>query len=108
MSVFPNLLRRAMASIGETIGSLETIDLAQRFSENSIRLEQGRVNEMVFYEVHSQFSTSYTKMMALGEYFLYRYVSRRFKSKLTNKASNCSLLSRLILKKFIRKATSQK
>lgn len=79
MSAMQNFLRSNMKSMGEIIGSLDAPDLGQRFSENFIRLEQGRVNEMIFYEVNSMFPTSYTKMMVLGEYFLCRYVSRRLK-----------------------------
>ena len=64
-----------MTGIGVTIGSLDHNDLEERFSKNFARLEHGRVNEMVFFEVNSKFPPSYSAMMATGEYFLNRYVS---------------------------------
>ena len=64
-----------MKIVKGTLWSIDTIDLGEMFRQRSVRLEHGRVNEILFYEVYSEYPTSYTKMLTSEDYFLHRYVS---------------------------------
>ena len=64
-----------MSNVPEVIKGLETMDLDSRFKEKIIRIEHGRVNEIMLYEMYEKFPTSYSEMMMKGDYFLNRYVS---------------------------------
>ena len=68
-------LETRMVGVPRVIKTLEGVDLAKRFEENFIRLENGRVNEILYHEVYSKIPTSYVKMLLEGDYFVNRYVS---------------------------------
>ena len=53
-----------MKIVKGTLWSIDTIDLGEMFRQRSVRLEHGRVNEILFYEVYSEYPTSYTKMLS--------------------------------------------
>ena len=56
------------------IGLLENDDLSDKFRTMSFRIEQGRVNEPLFYELNGFHPTQYSLMAS--QYEGHRYVSR--------------------------------
>ena len=60
--------------IAKAIGGLDMSELDEKIHNNSLRIENGRINEMVFREVEGHFPTSYSALIGRAGVF-YRYVS---------------------------------
>ena len=61
-------------TIPKSLRSLDIADLAMRFDEHWTRIQGGRVNEMLFYEVERIFPSNYSMIVASDDLH-YRYVS---------------------------------
>ena len=67
-------IHTAVHDFPDVIGELDAADLAERFDEALMRIENGRVNEMMHYEVMGKFPTAYSRF-SRSLSANYRYVS---------------------------------
>ena len=78
MTYFPfpgkNNLIDELQEIPKAIKNLDVTDLSRRFSRLFTRVEAGRKNEMMFYEMRGIFPSNFSQLIGTKEVH-YRYVS---------------------------------